>query len=329
MISHDVLIIGCGSIGALKDNKYDSVNGKNILTLAHAFHKHPLTKSIHFYDNDIEKAKQAAIKWYGSYYLNLEEAISSSQPSIIIVATPTQFHYDTLWKIMEFIDRVTYKPKLIICEKPFCTDYAQALIIHNSYNVRQIPIMIDYSRRFDPIIQNFREQLLNYLPIYSLVLTYTRGFKRDASHGIDLCNFFFGNFKQGVILDSGIVDFSPDDLTYSAHLSYELCNNVFLSPVDGRDYDIFDINIYCKGMRFNFVDHGKTFIQYEAIEETTYGNYKSMPSESKCKTYTQLTNTLYLLAENAYDYISMNKNLLCTSADGLKVHKVFVEVKYK
>ena len=61
---YKALIIGAGSIGALKDDKFDSPsNPDKVLTHAHAFYKHPDIKIKCVIDRDILKARMAAEKW--------------------------------------------------------------------------------------------------------------------------------------------------------------------------------------------------------------------------------------------------------------------------
>jgi len=325
---NNILIIGCGSIGALKDDKYDSKNSKNILTLAHAFYNNPNTNELIFYDIDSMKSKQAAIKWNGKYYTNLYDAIVDTHPEIIVVSVPTEYHHPAMLDIFNIITETEYKSKLILCEKPFTDNLAKAAQLEFLFSSLKIPIMVDYSRRFDHRITCLRERLLNNQPIYHATLTYARGFKRDASHGIDLFNYFFGTFLEGKILNDkeAIMDFSENDPTYAAYLSYEYCPHVFLRPIDGRDYDIFDIDIYCKGQRFNFVDHGKLMNTYIARPEGTYGDYNSIYHIPIGTNETNLTSSLSLLVENAYDYISTGSSLKCTSKDALKVHRVFKDL---
>ena len=334
-MSNDILIIGCGSIGGLKEDKYDRPNGKNILTLAHAFYNNSNTNKLIFYDKNINKAKQAAIKWNGFYCTNLKFAITDFFPEIIVIAVNTKYHEEVLWEIYKLLNECilntktnnSYKPQLMIVEKPFTTNYEEALNISINFESINVPIMIDYSRRFDPTIQKLQRKIFNrdLDPIYNAVLTYTRGFKRDASHGIDLFNYLFGKCLGGQLLNknNSFCDFSKEDPTYAAYLSYEQCPHVFLVPVDGRDYDIFDLTIYAKKSKHVFTDHGKRYMSYLARPELTYGNYDSMSTEPIYTEETSLTSSLSLLTKNAFDFIHKGSKLLCTDRNAINVHEVF------
>ena len=59
MKKYNALIIGAGSIGALKPDKLDNIKSKNILTIAHAFKKNPQINLIGIIDIDKNKAIEA------------------------------------------------------------------------------------------------------------------------------------------------------------------------------------------------------------------------------------------------------------------------------
>src|SRR4030067_222288 len=89
-------VIGCGSIGALKDNKYDSPEmPHNILTHAHAYYDCPDTELVAVIDMDIEKAKKAGDKWGCSTDTDILN-FRNENIDIISVCTPTETHFDIL-----------------------------------------------------------------------------------------------------------------------------------------------------------------------------------------------------------------------------------------
>jgi predicted dehydrogenase len=152
MSIYTVAIIGCGSIGALKDDAYDSPTTDAVLTHAHAFYKHTRTTIAGFIDIDFDKAKRAADKWEGGYCSTINEQIFTingiESPDIVVVATPTETHYNTLLEVL------TLKPKLVVAEKPFCSSLKEAREIHDRYKSAGIPLLVNYTRRFDPITED-------------------------------------------------------------------------------------------------------------------------------------------------------------------------------
>ena len=90
---YTAVVIGCGSIGALKEDKYDSPEepakgaSLSILTHAHAYYDHPRIDLLGFVDSDIDKRLSAATKWNA---LSCEDITGFSSPDIISVCTPTE-----------------------------------------------------------------------------------------------------------------------------------------------------------------------------------------------------------------------------------------------
>lgn len=326
----NVLIIGCGSIGALKPDKYDFPGGENILTHAHAAWKHPEIKNIAFYDNNINQSCLASEKWNNlenncCYIHDFHSILSFSVTStylfekheIIILSVPTQTHFEYL-KLL-----ANYEPKVIIAEKPFCENLQQAKEIQEIYKNKKTKVIVNYARRFEPVHQDIKNIIKN-TKIQQCKLIYTRGLKREASHAIDLFNWWFGECLAGSIINKSeaLNDYSDDDKTYACWLEYEKCPFVFLEPADGRLFGIFEIDILLNNMRYIFINNGQKLLWYRAKDEPIYGNYKSLDSSTFLSKDTELTNTLYKVMNHAVQCAKTDMMPLCGIDDAIKVHEV-------
>ena len=109
---YNAVIVGAGSIGALKSDKYDSPQTNNVLTWAHACYTHPNIKQTHISDIYLKKAKQAGDKWGFSYSSFPSTSIMARfyliSSDIIIISVPTESHNQVLLDILQ------YYPKIII-----------------------------------------------------------------------------------------------------------------------------------------------------------------------------------------------------------------------
>lgn len=318
MKRYKTYIIGAGSIGALKDDIYDSPISNNILTHAHACYNHLKINLAGIIDINFDKAIKAANKWQTSAYnciSGIDEDID-----ILIIATPTNTHYELM------VDILKLSPKLVIIEKPFCGKEKNCREIIGEYRKANIPILVDYIRRFDPYHYNIEELIKqNHLgKIFQCRFIYTRGFLRDACHAIDLCNLWFGNNLYAEILNenSAITDYSYEDKTLTAYMIYEKCPHIFLTCVDGRLYDMFEIDILTEKGRIVFFDHGLLKNAFVPYPEPHYGNYNTLNNISFPEK-TQLNIALINLLNNAIDHLEKNKQLLCTGEDALNVHNVY------
>lgn len=328
MNKYDVIIIGCGSIGAIKPDKFDSPETKNILTWGHAFFylKGDYSLTLHFIDYDLNKAKLASEKWGGKAYKDLEtfrKENTNNNKRIFVVAVPTNKHFKVLSRVIKF------NPSLVIAEKPFTDNLEDAKTIRYLYLKKNIPLMVDYIRRFDPVTSVIKNAIdLDMLGnIQQCRVIYNRGFKREASHALDLMHLFFGEYKSGLILDTNdvLIDYDKHDPSYTAHLSFELCRNVLVLPADGREFSIFEIDILGTKGRYTLVDHGKFLRKHSVIQEPTYGNYNTL-----CSTYdlqeTKLTTALLFAAENALHCAERGERLFCTADNAIDTHKIYYKL---
>ena len=317
MNKYNALIIGCGSIGAIKPSKFDSPKTKSILTHAHAYYSHPQIDNIGFIDIDDNKAKKAAKKWNKNNSTFMMEIKNNFD--IISICTPTENHYESLLSALEM------NPKIVIAEKPFCKNIEEAKIISDIYKEKNIPIIVGYIRRYNKIHESIKDiiNIDEIGTIYSCTLYYDRGFKRDGSHFIDLCNYWFGNFEKGQLLPSSpIYDYSHNDPTFAVHLSYEKCKNIFMIPSDGNKFSIFEIDIIGSRKRLKFINNGNKLIRFDIKNEEIYGNYSAMSNEG-VSFETDLNQSLLSLVQNAIDVIENKADLICSSYDAIKVHEIF------
>lgn len=323
----NAVIIGAGSIGALKDDKYDDPNNdEQIHTWAHACIVHKNINLIAISDIDYNKAGKAGKKWNCMY----TDTILNVDPhyDIIIVCIDTKHHYEYLKKLLPILKKHNNTSACIIIEKPFCETLEQATEIMKLYLKENIKVIINYTRRFDQSTYYLKDLIDTGKTgkIWGCNIKYNRGLLRDGCHAIDLCNYLFGNILEGNILSGQpINDFSDEDLTYTIYMRYEKCDNVFMLPIDGRVCSIFEFDIFTEKGRFRFIDHGLRMEVYKYDNEKNYGNYDSMDYDKVIKFKTELNNCLM----NALDSAVGIKKFNCTMMDAVQTHIIINLLKIK
>lgn len=313
------IIIGAGSIGALKDDKYDKPGGGQILTHAHAIAEHHDFELIGIYDVDKEKAEKASKKWNVDF-MNINSISEIPYADVFVIATPTEFHTSTVEALFDVHPDI----KAIILEKPAGLSSHEAKRL-NKYGDK---IIVNYTRRYDTRIQMLRTDLVTgyYGKIYSAVLYYVRGLLRDGCHGIDLMQYFFGNIRNTILLKKGEADYADYDLTDSIFIDFEKNISGYLIGLDGRNYDVFEMIIHTEKGEIKLTDHSK-YIEYKFSEtEKTYGNYKTLSERIK-KEETYWMSRLFSLYNHVSDFITEDIFIECDILDAYRVHRVIEEVR--
>lgn len=323
---YKVAIIGCGSIGTLKPDHIDHPNSENILTHAHAVDAHSRTELYAVIDINDEKLIKTKAKWQPKLAVRtIEDLMSNGIVSdIVIVAVPTEFHVDIVGNICS----QNIMPRLIIVEKPFGLNLHQGNAMTELCHRKNLPIMVDYIRRFAKGYQEIKAKFDagEFGKAQNCRVLYTRGWRREASHAIDLMNWFFGRCLYKETLQSlPIHDYSQDDPTISAFLKYEGCDNIVFQAHDGRLFGAFELDILFEKCRIRFIDNGLYYETYSIEQEGTWGhknlNYRLTDVIRK---ETGLNIALYHLIDNAVHYLDGdgNEKLFCTADDAIEVHKV-------
>lgn len=315
-------IIGAGSIGALKPDNIDSLDTCIPLTHTHAVFMDNNFDLLWISDKSQTQMHKANKKW--------ETKISNKsylQPvDVAVVATPTNTHLQVVEKIC--FRAKENQPKIIILEKPAGNNIHEATKIDYLTKQAGIKVFVNYGRRYCSIIQKIAENIKRET-IQSIVFYYTRGFVRDGSHAIDMFNLFAGEFIEGFITNADpIIDYDESDPTYAALLKYSKCPQIYLIPLDGREYDIFEMEIKTNKASWYFGNHFcKTGMMHKQIE-STYGNYFSMGMPDGIYWNTDLEYSLVNLYEEINSYLKKDEagkidfKFSCTMKEAIRTHVV-------
>jgi len=317
---YKALIIGAGSIGALKPYEFDSPESKQIYTHAHACYSHPEIELVGIVDSNIDRAVVAALKWNTNPFKSIDQFFNPAciqLPDIVIVAVNTENHYDTIHQL------IPYKPKVIICEKPFCMNYEQAKNISELCEQAGIGLIINYQRTFVPELKQLSDYLKSgvYGDIYNFTLRYSRGLLREASHAFYWCLQTFGNAISRINKGGPVLD-SPLKGDYSCFLDMvsDLCPYIHFIPnasrtILGSAYSTYNADIYTEDGRIELLDNWKTIRFHENVK-STYGPYPATGLLFTDKT-TQLDQALTFLL----DYTIKNIDNIPVDPCALEVHK--------
>lgn len=316
MKQYKAAIIGAGSIGATKPDKFDYPGGENILTHAHAYHDNPEIELYGIFDNDHLKMQQAEKKWKTTRQHDFiyNQPFKSGKIDIFSVCTPTETHKNVLLSL------IPLKPKVVIAEKPVCMDSVELREVIKAYDEAKIPVIVNYTRRFDRNMQVLKKEIEEKNNVVNCRILYGRGLHRDGCHSVDLCNYLFGKCIEFNKLSFGHIQEIENDISFAIQANYKKCGNVVFMPQDGRDYCMFEVDILFKDSRLIFVNNGLKFKLTPVIKDNIWcGNYNILGEEFKGKT--KLNKSLLNMSNHAIDVINGAESI-CTLQDALKVHEL-------
>lgn len=303
-------IIGAGRIAS----GFDDPKSRAILTHAHAYRENSKTRLAAVMDIDPKKAKDAARKWSTKYFTNLETMFRYVQPDIVSITTPDENHFATLARV------ISYRPRLIICEKPLVKTLPQAAKILRLAKKEKIPILVNYPRRFEKYVQKIRAEIRSkaYGAVIGAFGIYAKGILHNGSHMIDLCRYLFGELVSSSIRYRQY-DYRRDDPTLGGFVTFERCPQFYLMSGDERRYSIFELTIFTGKKRFTLVDEGFRLITQTVASDPLFKGYRILGPPHMINT--ELTTALAGTIQNAVDFLDGKAPLLCDAAEAVKTLK--------
>lgn len=306
MKKYKVVIVGAGNIGAL----FDQADSEEILTHAHAFSADSRFVLKGFFDADFERAKVAAERWRVTAFQTLDEAMEGTD--IVCCTVPDKFHFDVLKQIAE------YPIKLVFTEKPFTKTIAQSEEIVKLYQEKQIPILLNYTRRFVTELIQLKEKIGEYGSFLRGTGYYGKGILHNGSHMIDFIRYLLGEVSVEKS-QNPIFDFEQDDPSVEAYLTVA-GSPIFLHPVDCQVATIFELELFFEKARIRLLDGCAYVERFEVLPSPTYEgyfNYRKV-DEYPVKYDSSFRNAV----SNIADYLEKKTALICTEQDGLRVLEI-------
>lgn len=243
-------IIGCGRIGSEYD---DDPKRKIVSSHAGAYSRLSRTELIAVADLDKEKLAKCANKWkVPSSYLDWRKMLSTEQIDILSVCTQSSSHFEIIK------EAVAHDIKAIFCEKPVADSLEHASQIVAACKAKNIPLIIDHQRRFDPLygrIKKFIDKGGLGEP-QQAVFYYTAGISNSGSHLADILRFFFGEaaWVWGVFSKNSSPD--PNDPNIDGMIEFKNGTRTTIHALDVKDYTIFETDIFGPKGRINITHAG-------------------------------------------------------------------------
>lgn len=309
---YKALIIGAGRIAAFFDNPHS----REIITHAHAYKKHAKIAVLGFLDINKKAADRAAEIW-GGVSVGDMVAAAKFKPDIVSICVPDSHHYQILKKVIKL------GPKVVICEKPLTDSIDHSCRILKIYRAAGIPVIINYSRRFDLTVQQVKDDIRSgkYGKVLCGRAIYGKGILHNGSHIIDLCHYLFGPVT-GLQSEYCFSDYNQkNDKNVAAFLKFKNCPQFHLAAGDERKFSIFEFDIFLEKRRYTFFDSGICYLSTQNVDsDPLYPGYRCLGKAYVGKT--RIGIAAMQLVNNAIEVIEHQEKPVCDMADAYNAQKI-------
>ncbi len=234
----NVLIIGCGNIAGGFDAGRPGTSTP--FTHAGAYRAHDGFVLRACVDPDTVRRAAFQKRWEVEYaFDNLEQVLQQGlQFDIISICSPTPCHEADLRLALSLT------PKLVFCEKPLTSSLTTSTAMAQRYSDAGIPLMVNYTRRWDPRVRTLSAQLSSgeWGRVRSVSGIYNKGLNNNGSHMLDLLTLLLGPLS---VLAAGpaVADMWEDDPSIPAMLLSAQGVPVTLNCGHASDYALFELEI--------------------------------------------------------------------------------------
>ena len=234
-----VVIIGCGNIAGGFDQHWQP--GELPYTHAAAFYEDSRFVLQACIEPDAPRRQAFAQRWQIPHAFDSIEAWQQADigaVDIVSLCCSTPAHYDALMALLPL------RPRLVFCEKPVTTTLEHTQQIIQAYRQAGILMAVNYNRRWDPQVQQLRQQLTTgeLGALRSVVGYYNKGVLNNGSHLIDLIQYLLGELTL-VATGPKVIDYSTDDPSCCALLLTCAQQPVHLVTAHAQDYALFELQL--------------------------------------------------------------------------------------
>ena len=251
------LIVGLGQIGMGYDLHLEQ--GKHIYSHARALSAHLAFRLVGGVDPD-DQRRQSFTKTYGSpAYGDIESALQQQRPDLVVIAVPTQFHGQTLQRVLELAH-----PKVILCEKPLSYDLQEARGMLQACADRGVMLYVNYMRRSDPGVIEIQRRISNgeFGALVKGVAWYSKGFFHNGSHLFNMLEYWLGPMQSSAVLKRGRL-WDGHDPEPDVQVAFRRGTVVFLAAWE-EAFSHYTVELLSPAGRLRY-EQGGELIQWQSV----------------------------------------------------------------
>lgn len=260
-MSKGVIIIGLGQIGMGYDLHLDPA--LHVYSHARSFSQHPEFHLMAAVDPDGHSRNIFIQTYQTPAYSNLDAALSQHQSDVVVIATPTQFHSEILYEILENI-----RPMVILCEKPLSYVLDDARKMVQKCRDKGVLLYVNYMRRSDPgaiKVKGMFDSGMIQTPVKG-VSWYSKGLIHNGSHFFNLLEFWLGSMKSSDLIERGR-KWGEDDYEPDVRVKFERGTVNFLAAWE-ENFSHYTVELLSPSGRIRYEQEG-SMIQWQHIEDNS------------------------------------------------------------
>lgn len=317
-----VLIIGLGKVAAGYD--IDEPNQNIVLTHARAFSLHPDFCLVGGVDPNPDSRKRFSAAYGLECFADIEVAMGALNPDVVVVATPTSLHVDSVSKIFASGSF----PKVLLCEKPLAYELSEARKIVATCAQHGCTLYVNFFRQAEPAVSEIRARLADGRigsPLKGVVW-YSKGIFNSGVHFLSLLQNLLGEVTAVKLLNTGRLwhnsDPEPDvDFAFAAG------RVVFLAA---REEDFFHntIELIAPNGRLRYEFGGAHVVWQGVQEDKRFRGYRRL--SEICETIpADFDRIQWYVAEQLAAALKGRPALLSTGSEALRTQEVLDMIKEK
>ena len=319
MSKYSVCIIGCGDIGFNFD---EGKKGKGALTHFKAFNKDKRFNLIGVAELNHKTRRTIGDKYKVKAYENYKQMLGDCKPDVVVIAADDESHFEMLK------EAVKHDPKIVFCEKPMSGDLKKATEINSVYKKNRIPLQINYTRRFLNEFYDTEKFIKGeaFGKLESATFYYSRGLIHNASHYLDLVNWYIGETEKNLIKVSLKAGMGKTDQTVSFDMTFRNNLEVRFIGLMPSKLSFAEVDFIGSNGRLK-INYKNEIEKYKVVKNKMFTGY-SMYEMTSSKPV-QFSEALPNAADNIYNFLEGKEKLKSPSDNSIKIFELIERIKRK
>ena len=304
----NVFLIGLGSIAVKYDLTDLSTLGK---THARAVDSHKDFILAGGYDPSEKNRLDFSRHYNKMAFENLEYGLKKINPEVVVIASPTEKHLQSLEKILLWSN-----PRLILCEKPISLLLEDANRMVRLCAERNIPLFVNYFRNSEPSTFQIAKAIntRKLTQPFTGSCTYNKGAMHTATHFLNLFQIWFGDPIEFKFICEKFNSHNPLDPNIEFEVRYQ------------GGLMKFHVDISSNSLAFHTsIDFSNGLLEYRKegeeiywTESTDIGNFRNQPSNPIEKFESLAKQAQFNVWNEISNYIHLKNYRLCSARDAIR-----------